>query len=261
MGELSDPFAHFGTEQPPDGPAGYRELAHGCHTEVWLDTDGNLVHDVVREYEYMRYEQLCEAEFSTYAQSTLFRRDPRFSSYQEAREWRTERMIQLVTKPTSSTASRWRPHPVTIEADVPDYDFDIRTDSQYTTVRKICVHSQRPNHLSILYNRVQKGWQHHRASSGPGGSCCSSRRLQSSLTQGTTPQAHGKEVDTEANNKYSALWHYIAWASIHFWYIKLRQQKQGHSVFPSAWTWPGYEITKVISGNLLTTANMVHFMH
>jgi hypothetical protein len=129
--ELSDPFAHFGTERPANGAAGYRELAHGCHTEVWLSTDEKLVGDVVREYEYMRCEQLCEAEFSAYAQSTLFRRDPRFSRYQEAREWRTERMIQLVAKPTPSPTSQWRQPPVMINADVPDYDFDIRPDCQY----------------------------------------------------------------------------------------------------------------------------------
>jgi hypothetical protein len=41
--ELSDPFAHFGTEQPPDGTTGYRDLAQGCHTEVWLGSDNNFV--------------------------------------------------------------------------------------------------------------------------------------------------------------------------------------------------------------------------
>ena len=61
---------------------------------------------IVREYEYMQFERLCGAEFSTFAQSTLFRRDPRFLRYEEAREWRTERIVQLVAKPSLSTTSK-----------------------------------------------------------------------------------------------------------------------------------------------------------
>jgi len=273
IGELSDPFAHFGTEQPPDGPAGYRELAHGCHTEVWLETDGSFVHDVVREYGYMRYEQLCEAEFSTYAQSTLFRRDPRFSSYQEAREWRTERMIQLVAKPTSSPASRWRPPPVTIEADVPDYDFDIRPDSQYWLStrsfnpnytrlfgRYVYIHNDRitcpyftiefkkdgstielaQNQVAVaaalaLYNRALLKVQ----------------RLR--LTGKKWTQKHTLSI-----RHYGITLHGPAYT---FWCIKLKQQEQGHCVSPSAWTWPGCEMAEASPGNLLTAANVVHFMH
>ena len=47
---------------------------------------------------------------------------------QEAREWRTEN--DTTTWDETPPASRRRLPPITIEADVPDYDFDIRPDSQ-----------------------------------------------------------------------------------------------------------------------------------
>lgn len=129
--EFSDAFAHFGTERPHNDVAGYREVAHRHHTEVWLSTAKHLIRDVVREYQYMRNEQLYEAEFATYAKKILLRRDPRFPSYEEAREWRTERMIELVAKPTISPGSQCCPPPVIIQADIMEFDFDVRPDCQY----------------------------------------------------------------------------------------------------------------------------------
>jgi len=69
--EFSDAFAHFETQRPHNGVDGYREISRGCHTAVWLSTDKCLVSDVAREYQYMRNEQLCEAEFATYAKEML----------------------------------------------------------------------------------------------------------------------------------------------------------------------------------------------
>ncbi|KAK8912248.1 hypothetical protein VCV18_012606 [Metarhizium anisopliae] len=37
------------------------------HTNVWIPTDDQLIENVIREFTYMRNEQLCEAEFANYA--------------------------------------------------------------------------------------------------------------------------------------------------------------------------------------------------
>ncbi|KAK3059474.1 hypothetical protein LTS18_010787, partial [Coniosporium uncinatum] len=76
--EYSDAYAHFNTQPPSNGTAGYSELERGRHTDVWLSANDIFVKEIVREYQYMRMEQLCEAEFATYAVEKLLRRDPRF---------------------------------------------------------------------------------------------------------------------------------------------------------------------------------------
>lgn len=111
--ESSDAFAHFETEMPSSG---YGAVDQMLHTKVWIPTDGQLIGDIIREFNYIRNEQLCEAEFATYAKETL-RRDPRQPNYEEARQWRVERMIEPVVKPSTSANSRWRPPPAIVSAD------------------------------------------------------------------------------------------------------------------------------------------------
>ncbi|KAK8912073.1 hypothetical protein VCV18_012687 [Metarhizium anisopliae] len=126
--ESSDAFAHFGTELPLEG---YGALEQMQHTNVWIPTDDQLIENVIREFTYMRNEQLCEAEFANYATENLLRRDPRYPSYDETREWRVERMVELLVKPSTSANSRLRPPPITVSADSLEYDFNFRPDLQY----------------------------------------------------------------------------------------------------------------------------------
>lgn len=141
--ESSDAFAHFETELLSGG---YGALDQMLHTKVWIPINGQLVDDVIREFNYMRNEQLCEAEFATYAKETLLRRDSRHPNYGEARQWRVERMIEPVVKPTSSATSLWRPPPASISADLLDYDFDVRPDCQYW----LSVRSFNPEYLRLF---------------------------------------------------------------------------------------------------------------
>lgn len=81
--ESSDAFAHFETELPFNG---YGTVDQMLHTKVWIPINNQLVNDAIREFNYIRNEQLCEAEFATYAKETLLRRDPRHPNYGEARQ-------------------------------------------------------------------------------------------------------------------------------------------------------------------------------
>lgn len=98
------------------------------HTKVWIPVDNELGDEIFREYTYMKNEQLCEAEFATYAKGTLVCRDPRHPSYEEAGQWMVEHMIEPVVKPNTSANSRWRPPRAYASADSWEYDFDVRPD-------------------------------------------------------------------------------------------------------------------------------------
>ena len=124
------PFVHFDTSQPPHGM--YRDLAGCQYTDVWLNAE-ELITDVKREYTYMKYENLCEGEFATYAKEALLRRDPRFLEQKEDRGWRTERMVEMFVKVgLTDDSDPWLGPPVLSQA-CPSkrYDFNIRPDCQY----------------------------------------------------------------------------------------------------------------------------------
>lgn len=79
---------------------------------------------------------MCEAEFAAYALQTILKLDPRTPFAQQANEeryWKTERRVELVTKPGTK---RWDCPPtvgLTGSRGVPaaDYAFDLRPDCAY----------------------------------------------------------------------------------------------------------------------------------
>jgi hypothetical protein len=89
-------------ELPENGVVGYCELAYRHHTDVCFGIDKVFIKDIIHKYKSMRYNQLYNTEFWIYALSTLLRRDPRFPYYKGLIEWRTERILQLEIKRTSS---------------------------------------------------------------------------------------------------------------------------------------------------------------
>ena len=122
-------FAEFDTDEP-SGPRVeyYKSLVNCQHTSVWLDV-GSFADDVVREYRFMVADQMCEAEFASYAKETLLKRDPRSLEPNPERPWLTERMLELVAKPDADAG--WREPPIVGEAKGKPYSYDIRPDCVY----------------------------------------------------------------------------------------------------------------------------------
>lgn len=86
----------------------------------------------------MEEDNMCEAEFASYARTELFRKDPRVSLQHRSknRVWTTDRMLEMVAKPNGR---RWEAPPVlesqqqflTNQQQLKSYNFDIRPDCAY----------------------------------------------------------------------------------------------------------------------------------
>jgi hypothetical protein len=130
---------HFAVEKANgDRVQYYTGVRNAPNSAVWLQDEGVFVTDIMREYECMSQDQMCEAEFASYALQTILKLDPRIPFSQQAEEgryWKTERRIELVTKPGSK---RWICPPTvgkghTDSSGVPaaEYAFDLRPDCAY----------------------------------------------------------------------------------------------------------------------------------
>jgi hypothetical protein len=125
---LPDPFVHFGTQHTPETK--YKDLPGLENLHIWLENDSSLLQEISEEYHCMVQNNLCEAEFATYGKEKLFKGEPRRLEISEDRQWRTERMIELVAKPSSR--EKWEPPPVLqAHARHRAYQFDIRPDCSY----------------------------------------------------------------------------------------------------------------------------------
>lgn len=81
----------------------------------------------------MRNLGLCEEEYASFAKETLFKRECRWVKVLEDRQWRAERMLQLVTTPNEN--QHWRVPPVLDDekarppaGPVVNWRFDVRPD-------------------------------------------------------------------------------------------------------------------------------------
>lgn len=97
-------FSHFGTDEPPDGAmVDYRDIAGLGSANVWVTMDDASVKDVAAEFKEMRGMGLCEAEFATFATEQFPHGGMRSRAVPEDRQWRADRMLQLVCPPKEST--------------------------------------------------------------------------------------------------------------------------------------------------------------
>ena len=130
---------HFNVEEPTgDRILYYTKKREAAASSVWLRDDISFIEDIIREYSCMHRRNLCEAEFASYARETILKRDRRVLNLLQSdgqRCWRTERMIELVAKPTVET---WECPPLVDKeyakiGDTPmtDYEFDLRPDCAY----------------------------------------------------------------------------------------------------------------------------------
>lgn len=104
----------------------------------------------------MVQNNLCEAEFATYGKEKLCKNEPRRFEIPEDRKWRTERMIELVAKP--SPRERWEAPPVLDSSGTHrDHQFDIRPDCSYWLSLQAFNKDWRDRveeHVLVMYDRV-----------------------------------------------------------------------------------------------------------
>ncbi|KFA81746.1 hypothetical protein S40288_11089 [Stachybotrys chartarum IBT 40288] len=120
-------FAHFKTTRPPEG---YDKVEGLSHTGIWVSGGDEWVRSLSNEYKEMKVLGLCEEEFASLAKEQFLRRSPRYLPDSDDRQWRGERMLQLVSPPKENT--HWRKPPVldTAKPGV-DWSWDIRPDCAY----------------------------------------------------------------------------------------------------------------------------------
>ena len=125
---LPDPFVHFASQRSVD--SNYKELPGLENLNVWLENSPGFLQEISEEYHCMVRNNLCEAEFATFGMEKLFKGEPRHITIPEDRKWRTERMIELVAKPSSR--EKWEAPPVLHSHGTSHaYNFDIRPDCAY----------------------------------------------------------------------------------------------------------------------------------
>lgn len=102
-------FSHFGTAEPHHAcDVDYRRLDGLTGASIWLSMDQAAVDAVAAEYKEMRGLGLCENEFATFAKDTFFRGERRSATISEDRQWRAERMLQLICPPKENARQATR---------------------------------------------------------------------------------------------------------------------------------------------------------
>ena len=101
-----------------------------AHTDIWVTVGGDRAQSLSNEYKEMKTLGLCEEEFASLAKETFLRRSPRSLPDANDRQWRGERMLQLVTPPKES--AHWRKPPILepVPSGV-EWSWDIRPDCAY----------------------------------------------------------------------------------------------------------------------------------
>ena len=126
----ADPCLHFHTERPQS----YRELPGLEKSSLWLNTQSAFLKEVNKEYLFMNYHNLCEAEYSSFAKENFLKREPRDNILDNTEDpsrrfRRAERMLEFTCKPDEE--SHWIAPPILDNQDHPTYTFDIRPDCTY----------------------------------------------------------------------------------------------------------------------------------
>lgn len=123
------PFKHFGTQPEPSA---YRESLRRASVFITFGDDAKRKEaDIAAQYSFMCAKHLCEAEFATFATETFFLGEKRSTAPVEDRQWRAERMLQLVCPPASN--AHWSKPPLLDHsvARSDDFSWDVRPDCAY----------------------------------------------------------------------------------------------------------------------------------
>jgi hypothetical protein len=151
---LPDPFVHFASGRTTE--TNYKELPGLENLHIWLQTDPDFLKEISEEYSCMVQNSLCEAEFATFGKERLLKAEPRRFTIPEDRRWRTERMIDLVAKPSSR--EKWEAPPL-LHSHKSDqsYNFDIRPDCAYWLSLRAFNKDWRDRveeYILVMYDRV-----------------------------------------------------------------------------------------------------------
>lgn len=120
-------FAHFGTEKPQDG---YTSLEGLSGASIWVQKDSTELTHIAAEYTQMRGLGLAEEEFASLAKEIFLLRTWRSETASLERQWRVDRMLQLVCP--LEEKKHWLAPPI-LDADAADvkWSWDIRPDCAY----------------------------------------------------------------------------------------------------------------------------------
>ncbi|KAI0100044.1 hypothetical protein GGR51DRAFT_533652 [Nemania sp. FL0031] len=124
---VPDAFTHFGTEKPLQG---YSSLEGLSHANVWVEKDSADLKRIAAEYLHMKGLDLCEEEFATRAKEVFLSGPWRSDEVSLDRQWRADRMIQLVCPPDESRAG-WLPPPFLDGHGDVRWSWDVRPDCAY----------------------------------------------------------------------------------------------------------------------------------
>jgi len=161
-------FAHFGTTEPEDGSSvNYADLEGLGGANIWIRLDPAPIAAIASEYKAMKILGLCEEEFATFAKETFFKGERRSVDVSEDRQWRAERMLQLVCPPDENT--HWCIPPIFTDSDSVsevDWTWDFAPGLQLLAFLE-GVQSEIPlpdqelyickelDYLSLLHHRIQ----------------------------------------------------------------------------------------------------------
>jgi hypothetical protein len=130
---VSSAFSHFETSEPLQGETiDYKGVEGLDWANIWITLDSDSVVKIATEYREMRGLGLCEEEFATFAKEKFLRGELRSQSVSEDRQWRADRMLQLVCPPKKS--AHWLIPPLlngVVSGETTDWTWDIRPDCAY----------------------------------------------------------------------------------------------------------------------------------
>jgi hypothetical protein len=132
---LRTALGHFGYDEDEFGNWISKKLEEsdrdGLPT-VWLRGGHVFNERIAKEYKEMKALNLCEEEFASVAKEEILLREPRLPIEGGAKKWQVERMIQLLTVPSSAKDSKWISPPVIDRSkDISRYNFRLKPDCAY----------------------------------------------------------------------------------------------------------------------------------
>ena len=132
-------FDHFEVNGPEhDGQcvSHYTNERGAAKSLVWVEVEESFILKVNQNYQRMESRKMCEAEFALYAKEELLKKDDFLLDEPNKREWKTERMAELVARPGKGSDQKWEAPPILKPCDSTtmlssNYSFDLRPDCAY----------------------------------------------------------------------------------------------------------------------------------
>lgn len=271
QGDSLTAHAHFETEEAQGSRVEYyTKLNQGISSCIWLEKDDALVNDIVREYECMVHNSMCEAEYATYAKEAIFKRDPRSIKIEEKRRFMAERVVELTATPQITLGHKWRPPPfvgfTSAMGDTSwnDYDFNLRPDCAYwLSIQAFNPEymSQVQSHVHVIMRRMTSPYLTIEFKKDDTDDFVAENQVAAAsalaLYNRYCLRAEALRVSGRAWNpsRSNNLRHYcltLKAATYAVWVTRATLTKD--------WAWAGCELRKEFQGDLLSPASVRHFI-